>query len=60
MALAQGKVIHAEQLLSRRRLRAQPRVVKPKMSNYKAKTSQHRNWPQPTRQPTDAVEIQPP
>ena len=32
-----------------RRLRANPRVVKRKMSNYGVKRPEHRNWPQPTR-----------
>jgi len=31
-----------------RRLRASPRVVKRKMSNYGVKRVEHRNWPQPT------------
>jgi hypothetical protein len=39
----------------RRRLRANPRVVKRKMSGYGAKRSEHRRWPQPTRNSADAV-----
>jgi len=38
-----------------RRLRAFPRVVKRKMSNYHLKRAHHRTWPQPTRPPQDAV-----
>jgi len=39
------------QHLLTRRLRANPRVVKRKMSNYGAKRAHHRNWPQPTKPP---------
>ncbi|NNN36160.1 hypothetical protein HLK59_38530 [Streptomyces sp. S3(2020)] len=42
------------------RLRAQPRVVKRKMSNYQLKRAGHHTWPQPTRPPTEAVTIRPP
>jgi hypothetical protein len=38
-----------------RRLRAFPRVVKRKMSNYHLKRAHHRSWPQPTRPPHDAI-----
>lgn len=31
-----------------RRLRANPRVVKRKMSKYHVKRAEHRDWPQPT------------
>jgi len=34
--------------LPARRLRANPRVVKRKMSNYRVKRAEHRDWPQPT------------
>ncbi len=46
-----------DQLLRERRLRTAPRVVKRKMSNYPVKRTEHRNWPQPTRRPIDAVQI---
>jgi hypothetical protein len=42
-----------------RRLRAFPRVVKRKMSNYHLKRAHHRPWPQPTRPAADTVVIQP-
>jgi hypothetical protein len=45
------------ELLPGRRLRANPRVVKRKMSSYGAKRSEHRRWAQPTRAPADAVRI---
>ena len=35
--------------LPERRLRANPRVIKRKMSNWRVKRPEHRNWPQPTR-----------
>jgi hypothetical protein len=37
--------------LPERRLRAAPRVVKRKMSNYGVKRAAHRNWAQPTMAP---------
>ena len=43
--------------LPRRRLRANPRVVKRKMSNYGVKRPEHRAWPQPTARPADAVRV---
>jgi hypothetical protein len=43
--------------LPARRLRAAPRVVKRKMSNYGVKRSGHRDWPQPARRPADAIVI---
>ncbi|MER7001288.1 hypothetical protein [Streptomyces sp. NPDC000410] len=49
-----------ERLLPPRRPRGRPRVVKRKTSNYKARTSRHRDWPQPTRPPHEAIVIQPP
>jgi hypothetical protein len=44
------------ELLPQRRLRAAPRVVKQKMSNYAVKRADHRNWPQPTR-PSEAAAV---
>jgi hypothetical protein len=38
--------------LPERRLRANPRVIKRKMSNWGVKRPGHRNWPQPPSQPT--------
>lgn len=46
-----------ERLLSPRRLRSQPRVVKRKMSNYRLKRADHYGWPQPTRAGTRAVRL---
>jgi hypothetical protein len=43
-----------------RRLRSNPRVVKRKMSGFGAKRSHHRDWPQPTRTPREAIAVQPP
>jgi len=48
--------INAE-LVRTRRLRAAARVVKRKMSNYGVKRAEHRNWPQPTRTPANAVRV---
>jgi hypothetical protein len=45
------------ELLPARRLRAAPRAVKRKMSNYIVKRPAHRDWPQPTRRPQDALII---
>ncbi len=44
-------------MLPARRLRAAPRAVKRKMSNYAVKRAQHRNWPRPSVQPENAVVI---
>jgi hypothetical protein len=44
-------------LLPRRRLRANPRVVKRKMSSFGVKRAAHRRWPQPTRSPAQAVRV---
>ena len=44
-------------LLPPRRLRAWPRVVKRKMSNFARKRDRHRHWPQPTKPPDQAVVI---
>jgi hypothetical protein len=43
--------------LPARRLRAQPRVVKRKMSNFAVKRPDHRLWPQPTRPVAEAIQI---
>jgi hypothetical protein len=45
------------EVLPPRRLRANPRVVKRKMSNFGVKRARHRDWPQPTRQPAEAVVV---
>jgi len=45
------------QRLAKRRLRSNPRVVKRKMSNYKAKRSSHRAWPRPTKPPDEAITV---
>jgi hypothetical protein len=44
-------------LLPPRRLRAWPRVVKRKMSNFARKRDLHRHWPQPTKPPEEALLI---
>ena len=46
-------------LLPKRRLRAFPRAVKRKMSNYQLKRAAHRAWPQPTMPPAEAVGVLP-
>jgi hypothetical protein len=43
-------------LLPPRRLRAWPRVVKRKMSNFPRKRDQHRRCPQPTK-PSDKLVV---
>ena len=40
-----------------RRQRANPRVVKRKMSNYARKRPHHRSWPQPTTSAAQAIRI---
>ena len=40
-----------------RPLRAAPRVVRRKLSNYKVKRAEHRTWPKPTLRPADAVVV---
>lgn len=40
-----------------RRLRADARVAKRKMSNFGVKRAVHRQWPQPTRLPSEAVAV---
>lgn len=46
-----------EERLPDRRLRANPRVVKRKMSNFARKRSHHRSWPQPTKASDKAIRI---
>ena len=46
-------------LLPKRRLRAYPRAVKRKMSNYQLKRAAHRGWPHPTMPPAQAVGVLP-
>ena len=46
-----------ELLPRQRRLRASPRAVKRKMSKYNVKRATHRDWPQPTKRPQDAITI---
>ena len=57
MTLARVTREIAERLLPTRRLRAFPRVVKRKMSNFGVKRSRHRAWPQPTLPAAQAVVI---
>jgi len=38
-------------------LRANPRVVKRKMSNYAVKRAEHRDPHKPTRRPKDAITL---
>jgi hypothetical protein len=40
----------AEEVLEKRRNRINPRVIKRKMSNWKKKRPEHRNYPQPTKE----------
>lgn len=47
----------SRELVPHRRLRAAPRVVKRKMSNYGVKHAKHRDWPRPTRHPAEAVRV---
>ena len=44
-------------LLPKRRLRANARVVRRKMSNYNLKRATHRNWPTPTLPIGSAIRI---
>jgi Transposase DDE domain len=46
-------------LVPKRRLRANPRVVKRKMSNFGVKRAAHRCWPQPTRPAHRAIVLVP-
>ncbi len=55
-ALARG-IQEILRRLIKRRLRANPRVVKRKMSNYQAKPNHHRAWPRPTKPPDQAITI---
>ncbi len=52
---ATSELLHG--LLPKRRLRANARVVRRKMSNYNVKRTQHRNWPTPTIPNGSAVHI---
>ncbi len=45
------------EVLPPRRLRANPRVVKRKMSKFRVKRPEHRQWPQPTRPPQEGLVI---
>lgn len=42
-----------------RRRRSNARVVKRKMSNFGVKRAKHQLWPQPIRDPAEAVSIAP-
>jgi transposase IS4-like protein/DDE family transposase len=55
LAHATAEIVH--QLVPRRRLRSNPRVVRRKMSNFNVKRAEHRHWPQPTATPAQAVRI---
>jgi hypothetical protein len=55
LAHATAEILY--QLVPRRRLRSNPRVVRRKMSNFNVKRAEHRHWPQPTRTPAQAVRI---
>jgi len=46
-----------QEILPPRALRANPRVVKRKMSKFHVKGPQHHNWPQPLCTPEQAVQI---
>jgi hypothetical protein len=52
---ATSELLHG--LLPQRRLRANARVVRRKMSNYDLKRAPHRNWPTPTQPITSAIRI---
>lgn len=54
-AKAAGEILF--EVLPPRRLRANPRVIKRKMSKFRVKRAEHRRWPQPTRSPVEAVVI---
>jgi len=47
-------------LLPERRLRANPRVVKRKMSQWAVKRAEHRHWPRPDPPPAETIAIVPP
>jgi hypothetical protein len=50
-------IAEIRRLLITRRQRANPRVVKRKMSNFGVKRAAHRAWPQPTRPVIEAIVI---
>jgi hypothetical protein len=50
-------IAEIRRLLIKRRQRANPRVIKRKMSNFGVKRAAHRAWPQPTRPVIDAIVI---
>ena len=52
---ATAEILH--ELVPNRRLRANPRVVRRKMSNFAAKRPERRCWPQPTMSIEDAIRI---
>lgn len=52
---ATAEILH--ELLPHRRLRANPRVVRAKMSNYNLKRPEHRSWPQPTYTIEEVIRI---
>ena len=54
-AQAAGEILF--EVLPLRRLRANPRVIKRKMSKFRVKRDEHRGWPQPTLSPEEAVVI---
>jgi Insertion element 4 transposase N-terminal/Transposase DDE domain len=47
----------AEEVLPERRNRINPRVIKRKMSNWRKKRPEHRNYPQPHKEFADAIVI---
>lgn len=57
MALHRATTELLHGLLPKRRLRANARVVRRKMSNYNLKRATHRSWPSPTMQPGAAIRI---
>lgn len=50
-------LIDRHHILPPRRLRANPRVVKRKVSKFPVKRAKHRQWPQPVRTSAEAVRI---
>jgi hypothetical protein len=50
-------IVEIRRLLITRRQRANPRVVKRKMSNFGVKRAAHRSWPQPTKPVIEAIVI---
>lgn len=52
---AASELLHG--LLPKRRLRANARVVRRKMSNYHVKRAAHRNWPSPSKQIGNAIHL---